>query len=365
MQEILPTLETPTETTNSPAKSAKKSLFKRFVKDMCIILLLIILFQFFVFETYYVSTSSMEGSVLKGDIVLVSKWHYGARTPNTWFQLPFSFRKIWFTNINSYVDFPDARLPAIRLPALTGVQRNDVVMFNYPRELDMPIDLRTPYLKRCVAIAGDTLEIIASETYVNGKKLASPPHKKYRYFVRSTQKLALEKASIVKVDSGMGYMFDATKPEIEALGKLPEVREIIAQNQPKDQRQADIFPQNSHIVWNEDNMGSLIIPKKGMTLYMSQRHVWLYGQLIKDYEIYKKQQVEIKHNTLYIDGKKVPKYTFQQDYYFVVGDNFHNSLDSRFWGFVPQDHIIGKAFYTWLSISPEKGTRWGRWGSIE
>jgi signal peptidase I len=368
----------PTEVLDTPPETKqtlpKKSLSRRLAKDLCMVFLLAVAFRWLVMEAYTIPTASMEGTLWRGDFILVSKWHYGARTPNTWLQLPLTFRKIWFTSWNSYIDLPTARLPITRLPALTGVQRNDLVVFNYPRELSYPIELRTPYIKRCVAVGGDTLLISGGEVFVNGKPIPKVRKRRYRYFVRSSQKIPdkflkqqhWEDSPFVKVEKGAGYLIDATRDEISVLGKLPEVQEIIIQNQPTAQHQLDIYPHTPHLAWNEDNFGAVIIPKKGMTIPLSQRNVWLYGQAIKDYEIYgKPQKVVIKQNILYINGVQARHYTFQQDYFFMLGDNFHNSADSRFWGFVPQDHIIGKAFYIGFSLSPEKQVRWDRTGSVE
>lgn len=370
MQEnINPTL--PTETVST---SRSKSTKWRVWKDIFWLFLIAILFRWIVLEPYTIPTASMEGTLWRGDFILVSKWHYGARTPNTWLQMPLTFRKIWFTAWDSYVDFPEARLPITRLPALAPVKRGDLVVFNYPKELSYPIELRTPYIKRCVAVAGDTLQIVAGKVQVNGQETPKIPTRKYRYFIQSTAKIAdnffkknhLEDYKTVKIDVGFGYMIDATRQEIEALGKLPEVKQIIMQSQPVAQRQSDIFPQNGLKDWNEDNFGALIVPRKGMTVQMSAHHLALYGQLIKDHEIYgTHKRVEIKNNQLYLDGRKVKQYTFQQDYFFMLGDNFHNSADSRFWGFVPQDHLIGKAFYVCFSLAPDKTIRWDRIGSVE
>ncbi len=328
------------------------------LKDLFWLFLLAICFRWLVFEPYLIPSASMEGTLWRGDFILVSKWHYGARTPNTWLQLPLTFRKIWFTSWNSYVDFPHARLPITRLPALSSVKRGDLLVFNYPKDLAYPIELRTPYIKRCVAIAGDTLQIEAGKIFINGQQTAPIHTRKYRYFIQSSKKMDLPDQIPVKTDKGFGYYIDATRAEVQALGKRTEITEIILQNQPKEQSQTGIFPQNTALGWNEDNFGALVVPRKGMTITLSAHNLMLYGQLIKDYEIYGDAHKVVA-------GRQVHTYTFQQDYFFVLGDNFHNSADSRFWGFVPQDHLIGKAFFIWFSVGKDRNIRWNRIGAVE
>jgi len=349
---------------NTPKKHLRKLLF---------IFICAIFFRWLIAEAYTIPSASMENTLWCGDFILVGKWQYGARTPSTWLQLPLTFRKIWFTDWDSYWDIPEARLPVTRLPAYS-VQRNDLVVFNYPKELQYPIELRTPYIKRCVAIAGDTLAILASKIYVNSYPLPAIPARQYKYFIRNKDTIptkvfaecTIKKFTAIKVHSGFGYMLTATPKAIERLEKRLTLLDVIPQSQPKDQIQSDIFPQNPHVTWNEDNFSPLIIPRKGMTLPMSVHNVHVYGALIKTHEIYgKKKKVWIKNDTLYINGQKITDYTFQQNYFFMMGDNFHDSEDSRFFGFVPQDHLIGKAFFIWLSFSQKGHVRWNRIGWIK
>jgi signal peptidase I len=314
----------------------------------------------------------MASTLGRGDFILVSKVHYGARTPNTWLHLPLTFRKIWFTDWNSYWDLPDLRLPIGRLWGFSAVNRGDLVVFNFPKESNYPIELRTPYIKRCVAVAGDTLSIKQLNIIINSTHEPTPLGRQYQYFVSTTSeinpnfwiKYQISEYQRVNVDSGVAYSVHTTPAKMQIFKELAFVKGIIRQQKPIENRNPEVFPQHNEFAWNEDNLGALVIPAKGMSMPMTTQNVILYAHLIRQYEIYEgRRKVEIKANRLYINGKEIKKYTFQQDYYFMIGDNFHNSMDSRYWGFVPQDHIIGKAVFIWLSLG-DSGIRWNRLGTI-
>jgi signal peptidase I len=331
------------------------------------------LIRWLIMEAYTIPTPSMENSLLVGDFLFVSKFHYGTRTTTTPLQVPLTHQKIWFTNIPSYLEW--IKLPQYRLPGISHVKRNDVVVFNVPpkglnENIDYPIDLKTNYIKRCVAVAGDILEIKDRKVYTNGELLENHPEVQYSYVVssdgpindRNLTKLGLgtEDYQVYgrQQDGKFVYLMWLTKEKVDALKALPYIKSVDLQNR----NEADgVIPYSSYyewfgstndtakvVNWSTDNFGPLWIPKEGASIPINDSTLTIYGPTIKLYEHH--DDVKIENNTLTIDGKAVTEYTFKQNYYFMMGDNRHNSLDSRFWGFVPEDHIVGKAFFIWLSI---------------
>ena len=329
-------------------------------------------------EAYVIPTPSMERSLLVGDFLFVSKINYGPRTPGTPIQVPLTHAKIWGTEIPSYIQ--SVQIPQLRLPALTKVERNDVVVFNYPVN-DMynargdggfhPKDLKTHYIKRCVAISGDTLEVKTGQVFVNGKASANPEGMQYRYFIETNQVIRERIFSDYKVweytqgqlrNGKKGYM--ALMPESIAaeFRKFEFVRSVEAQLAEPGDADPGIFPDARYYPWNADNYGPLVIPSRGMTIQVDEYSLAMYGSTIADYEELGSVKVDI--DKLIINGSEVSTYTFKKDYYFMMGDNRHNSADSRYWGFVPEDYVVGEAAFIWMSLD-DNGSfltkiRWNR-----
>ncbi len=337
------------------------------------------LIRWLIMEAYTIPTPSMENSLLVGDFLFVSKFHYGTRTPKTPLQLPLTHQKIWFTEIPSYVNW--IQLPYYRLPGFSSVKRNDVVVFNVPgieennlyinKEdwIDYPTDLKTNYIKRCVAIAGDTLEIKDHQVYVNSTVGFNPPEMQFQYIVRANDEInkrIIDKYEIDDLDiiSRTGNYVEyqmAISPTIaEELAAMPFIDSVFVD--VRKQPEGIIYPDVNKFAWSGDFYGPLVIPKEGMTIQVNDENLTKYGKMILRYD--HNGDAKIENGKLLIDGKELTEYTFNQNYYFMMGDNRHNSLDSRYWGFVPEDHIVGKAFFIWLSLDQNASffnkIRWSR-----
>ena len=328
------------------------------------------LIRWLIMEAYTIPTPSMENSLLVGDFLFVSKFHYGTRTTTTPLQIPLTHQKIWFTEIPSYLEW--IKLPQYRLPGISKVKREDVVVFNVPPlELnegkDYPVDLKTNYIKRCVAVPGDTLRIVNRQVTINSQPSPNPPLMQFSYVVNASSKIndrILDKYKIYADNykilgvpgDGVTYQMDIT-PEVAAeLKKMNFIRDVKIATFNSDgigprtdkHVESNIFPNAKKFPWNGDFYGPLVIPAEGMKIQINENTLAMYGGTIQLYD--HNDDVKIENGKLLIDGKEVSEYTFKQNYYFMMGDNRHNSLDSRYWGFVPEDHIVGKAFFIWLSI---------------
>ncbi len=337
-------------------------------------------------EAYVIPTGSMERSLLIGDFLFVSKAEYGPRTPQTPLQVPLTHQKIWGTEIPSYLS--GISLKSYRLPSFGKVERNDVVVFNYPAEYDdenynkdrngsfHPDDLKTHYIKRAVGIPGDKIEIKSAVLYVNDEEAETPPHMQHKYFVYTDQvirKRIFEKHNIrfisassneddVSYYPGEGYGIVMSKEVAQEIENLPFVDKVVLQLQPEGKREFRVFQRTTYFDWNGDFFGPVIVPKRGMEIPVNLENVEKYFFTIENYEGHK--EVSWDGTNLIIDGQAKDTYTFNYDYYFMMGDNRHASDDSRYWGFLPEDFVVGEASFIWMSWDTNasffRKIRWNR-----
>ena len=353
-------------------------------------------------QPYTIPSSSLEKSLYVGDFLLVSKFHYGARVPMTTVAapmvhdtipaIPVPFTKAKLTKkFKSYVFDDDVtkkktsfwntfQLPYMRMPGFQKIKRNDIVVFNQPADTlkDMnefrpdrnyykPIDKKTNLVKRCVAIAGDTLQIIDGYVYINSKRSELPERARTQYnFIVNTEGKSINNNSLVKrygvreggqMQDG-NYYLTLTDEEAERIANNPSVKSVTKQLQAKGVA-GDVFPRSANLDWNGDNYGPLYIPKKGATVQLNRETLPFYKRLISEYE---RNDLIVNGDEILINGKQVDSYTFKQNYYWMMGDNRQNSLDARYWGYVPFDHVVGKPVFIWLSWETNgKGLNKIRW----
>lgn len=317
-------------------------------------------------QPFTIPTSSLEKSLLVGDFLFVSKMNYGARTPMTTVALPMVHDSIPFTKKRSYSTWP--QLPYFRLPAFESIKRNDIVVFNWPvdtvyrffdksgRRFDKPIDKKSNYVKRCVGIPGDSLQIKDGIVFNNGVELILPERAKpqYSYKVALDGKTSIDFEYLFKdmnITDGAGFTSEArdtlfmsalTASGAKRLKNVPGITAVI--REISKNVESGIFP---HInKWNKDNFGPIYIPQVGKTVVLTTQTLPFYKAIITDYE---KNELKVIGNEIRINGKIATTYTFKQNYFWMMGDNRHNSEDSRYWGFVPENHIVGKPVFIWMS----------------
>ncbi|MEM6628971.1 MAG: signal peptidase I [Bacteroidota bacterium] len=375
---------------NVPAKSGFREWADAFLYAGVAALII----RTFFIENYKIPTSSMERTLMAGDFLFVSKFHFGPRLPIVPLALPFVHNKVKVGSLvmPTYLDW--VRMPYTRLPGLGEVERNDIVVFNYPAHdihdlgdgagMVKPTSLKENYVKRCVAIPGDTLEIKDTQLYINGEKGWNPPNMQQSYIVktngtgfprRTLKKLGFRKAdsenpNYIRLNSSTPtYLFWMTEDVLGEMSNLGNVTEIQPRIVPVGQfdPSGNIYPkfgnkQGELFSHNIDNFGPLVIPRKGMTVSLTPHNLSSYARVINAYEGHD-LSVDIAQGEVKIDGVVQESYTFDMDYYFMMGDNRHNSEDGRAWGFVPEDHIVGKPLLIWLSYEPDFGLRFERMGT--
>jgi len=376
----------------------KKSAMREWFESIFFAVFAAAFIRMFLVEAYVIPTPSMEGSLNVGDFLFVSKTSYGMRMPMTIAMLPLLHNRIPIINRESYLKKPS--LDYKRLPAFSEIKRNSPFVFNWPvgdsvyvtairpysvaqvnqtpihaqrdRELAQkmknkqfitrPIDKKDHYIKRCVALPGDSLQIINRQIYINGNPSENPEHMQFQYRVSLPSGVNASKLDEWGIDYGDrwggGYHLDNKQVEqLKSLGPNVVVEPVIHQPEP-----GRLFPNHAskYVGWTVDNFGPIWIPKKGEMIQLTDDNLILYRRAI---DVYEDNDLEVKNGNILINGEPATSYTFKQDYYWAMGDNRHNSEDSRTWGFVPEDHIVGKPLFIWFSTKEgniRNGINWDR-----
>ncbi len=379
----------------------KKSAAREWIDAAAFAVVAATLIRTFVFEAYTIPTPSMEKTLLVNDFLFVSKSAYGPRIPNTPIAMPFVHHTMPWVSAKSYSEW--IKIPYTRWFS-KEVTRNDAVVFNFPandtlindeenfgskityyqavREIGRdkvwqnygdliitrPVDKRENFIKRCVAVAGDKLEIKNTVLYLNDVAQPFPAESELYYNVQSSSPLDEEQLQsfgihtdpdlreFMSYNNGM-YIINMTQGEKKKVEALKNVLKVEVQiNQVSN----DLYPYyDTTAHWSVDNFGPLWVPKKGVSIPLTPDNYIRYERCISTYE---GNEVENKNGKVFINGLEATNYTFKYDYYWLMGDNRHNSLDSRYWGFVPEDHVVGKASMIWFSW--EKGPRWKRFFNV-
>ena len=352
--------------------------------------------RMFLIEAYVIPSSSMEGSLKIGDYLFVSKAHYGIRTPMTVVQFPLMHNVMPLVGTESYLKEPS--LPYYRLPAIESVNRNEPVVFNWPagdsvyiapdRSWDIgqwnrnnvaaryrgmklpfvtrPVDKKDHYIKRCLGIAGDSLEIRDGQVFVNGQAAQNPTHMQFAYSLESTGG-SFNARKLGDYGVNLNEMFKDEKGRICAFldrSQLEKVRGLglKVERLKRGSDPGNIFPNDARRFsnWSVDDFGPIWIPQKGTTVALDLNSLPFYRRVI---QVYEHNDLAVREGKIFINGQEATSYTFQQDYFWMQGDNRHNSEDSRFWGYVPADHIVGKPLFIWFSTkngNAREGINWDR-----
>lgn len=383
-----------------------KSPFREWVEAIVFAVFAAAFIRMFLIEAYVIPTPSMEGSLLVGDFLFVSKMHYGIRTPETVAMIPLLHNRIPFLNRESYLKSP--KLDYHRLPALEKIERNKPVVFNYPEGDSVyvfadrtwsihdyrrnaappaymqaiktgrkpltvrPMDKKDHYIKRCVGVGGDSLEIRDRQLYINGQKAENPTHLQFLYQVNfppgsklNTSKFSewgISSQDVYHQEGNMMLVFLSEGEKEKVIGMGNNITAVPFEIGKMDRNPNKAFPHDSKNFpgWTVDNYGPIYIPEQGATVDISMENISMYERIIN---VYEDNDFEKKGGKIYINGEVATSYTFKQNYYWMMGDNRHNSEDSRIWGFVPEDHVVGKPLFIWFSTkegSIGNGIRWNR-----
>ena len=324
-------------------------------------------------QPYTIPTSSLEKTLLVGDFLFVSKFHYGARTPITPVSLPMVHDTIPVLKTRSYVKGPE--YPYFRIPGFEDIERNDIVVFSWPVDtlVDIqrpfkgsyikPLDKKTNYVKRCVGLPGDSLEVRDGYVFINGKENDLPDRAKlqFGYFVKTSGRISdgiLKNRYDITDDyqyyqNDNVYYFKAISDE--AANKLQNHPSVISMERalaPAGKYDQNAFPNNPKYSWNTDNFGPIYIPEAGKTVAITPESIPFYRQII---EVYEGRELGIDNKIsqsgtqVLLNGEPITEYTFKMDYYWMMGDNRSNSQDARMWGYVPFNHVVGKPVFVWFS----------------
>jgi len=383
--------------TTTPKK--KKTKGREWVDAIVFAVVAATIIRVFFIEAYTIPTGSMERSLLVGDFLFVSKVNYGARIPMTPVAFPFAHHTMPITGTKAYWD--GVQWDYRRLPGLSDIKRNDVVVFNFPegdtvaleaqdrnyyelvRSLgwsavnsqftvtSRPVDKRENYIKRCIGIAGDVISMKNGLVSVNGKPEMLKPTGQITYAVKFKSPdvnfavftdMGFDiQSEITALSEPNTYEFTGTAEMMAGVRKLNYVESVKENTALPAYQDLAVFPHDKNRVWNVDNFGPITIPKKGLTVQLDSVNMPLYERSIR---IYEGNKLEKSGSDWLINGQKATSYTFKMNYYWMMGDNRHNSLDSRYWGFVPEDHVVGKALFIWMSFNDHGSffskIRWNR-----
>jgi len=341
-------------------------------------------------QPYTIPSSSLEKSLLIGDFLFVSKINYGARIPKTAIAAPMVHDTLPLINKKSYSSWP--QIPYFRLPGFEKIKNNDIVVFNWPRDTlfnmylpadkryDKPIDKKTNYVKRCVGIPGDELQIKDGIVFINGKELILPERAKpqYSYKLVYDGKTPIDFDFLLKdmkITDGIDYVSELkdtigiralTKENVDRFKSIPGILNVIQviRKGPEDGVFPDFQDGSPSVTnnWSCDNFGPIYIPQAGKTISLNTKSLPFYKIIISEYE---GNIIKVIGNDIYINDKKTTSYTFKQNYYWMMGDNRHNSLDARYFGYTPEDHIVGKPVFIWMSWDTNgKGINKVRWDRV-